>query len=335
MARSRANSTTIGDKIMNSGLARTTFFGIVGATALLVGCGGGGGGGGGSTGLTYNGNTDPVVITSANAQAVGVSVAENVSEAVDAESTVGSNPFAAVINLNTANSPLSRKITEISRQVLANARASNLPVGVTYTSDQLNAEIGDTFFCGGSVSISDALFNGSSESGTMTFNNLCFDISYIDSMETGELVMNGRVTISVSGTTETTSYSNFTVTYQGETFTFSGTEVCSTVYPYDCSTLYVGGDGETYMASDVNVYGDDTTGYYVSATFFDPSLGAVEVSTSAPITFCGTGRPNGGTINFTGAGGTYGSITFRSDCLGYDGSYYDGSAAGTFSGTWT
>ena len=318
---------------MNSVMMKAIFCGMLGVTALLVACGGGGGGG--STALSYTGNTDPVVISGANAQAVGVSVTDNAAEAIDAETINNNNPFGASLNLNNGNSPLARKISEISRQLLADPQSNNLPIGATLSYTELNTEIGGSYFCGGSVSITDALFNGSSQNGTMTFNSLCFDIGYIDSTQTGSLYMNGSITISVSGTKETTSYSNFTVTYQGETFTFSGTEVCSTVSPYDCSTLYVGGDGNTYMASGVNVYGDDTSGYYVSATFFHPTYGSIDVSTSVPVTFCGTGRPNGGTINFTGAGGTYGSITFRSDCSGYDGSYYDGSATGTFTGAWS
>jgi hypothetical protein len=319
---------------MKTFFAKGTLLGMVAATALLVGCGGGGGGGGTPVALTYTGNTDPALIDSSNAQALGASVAENTSEAINAETTGGSNPFGVSLNISNANSPLAGKIAEISRQILTNAQNSNQPVGITYSYNQLNAEIGGAYFCGGSVSITDSLANGSSQSGTITFSDLCFDINYVDPSQSGNLVMNGSVYISTTATTETTTYSNFTVSYAGETYTFSGTEVCSTSYPYDCSTLFEGGDGKTYMVSDLSVTGDDVSGYSISATFFNPTYGSVSVTTSSPITFCPAGHPNGGTVNITGASGTYASITFRSDCTGYDGDYYDGTSTGTFSGDW-
>jgi hypothetical protein len=318
---------------MKSVIKKSTLMGMFAVTALLVGCGGGGGGGG-SNALTYTGSTDPAVIDSSNAAALGASVADSTTEAISADTAGGNNPFGVSLNISNPNSPLARKIAEVSRQILSNAQNSNQPVGVTYTASQLNAEVGGSYFCGGSASITDALANGSSQSGTITFNSLCFDLSYMGTGQVGEMVMNGSVHITTTDTTETTSYSNFTVTYDGETYAFSGTEVCSTISPYDCSTLFEGSDGNTYMVSDLSVTGDDVSGYSVSATFFHPTYGSVSISTTTAVTFCAAGNPNGGTITFNGASGTYASITFRSDCTGYDGNYFDGTSTGTFSGSW-
>ena len=313
---------------------KSTWIGLLGTALILTACGGGGGGGGGVTHLSYTGNTDPAAIDGANAQAVGVAITEGVSEAIGSETTGSSNPFGASLDLNNGNSPLSRKLAEIGLQVLHDAQSSNLPVGATYTSDQLNAEIGDTIFCGGSISITDALANGNSESGTISFNSLCFDMSYIDPLETGNLVINGSMTISVSGTTETVTFTNMSVSFGGETFSFSGTVSCSTVSPFECSTLYVGSDGETYMVSSVTVTGDDASGYYVNATFSDPVNGVVTVTTNPPITFnCPSGAPDAGTIAFSGGTGS-GTITFRANCTGYDGTWDDGITTGVFSGDW-
>ena len=260
---------------MNSGMGKSAFLGMLGITVMLAGCGGGGGSSDGVTPLSYSGSTDPAAIDSTNAVAVGVSVTDGVSTAVNSETTANSNPFGASLDLNNGNSALSRLLAGVSLQVLHDAQSSNLPVGITLTSSQLNSydnngdgvvDASDAVFCGGSISITDALINGSSESGTMSFSNLCFDMSILSIGEIGTVTINGSMSISVSGTTESVTFTNLSVSFGGETFSFSGTEVCDTV-TFECSTLFVGSDGKTYMTSDVSVTGDDTLGYTVSATF--------------------------------------------------------------------
>ena len=317
---------------------KSKWIGLLGAALMLVACGGGGGGGNSVIPLSYTGNTDPAAIDGANAQAVGVSITEGVSQAIDSETTGSSNPFGASLDLNNGNSALSRKLAEIGLQVLHDAQSSNLPVGVTYTSSQLNTELVNQgqapVFCGGSISISDALLNGSSESGTISFSDLCFDMSFIDPMETGNLVINGSMTISVSGTTETVTFTNMSVSFGGETFTFSGTVVCDT-FTLECSTLFVGSDGETYMASSVSVSGDDVSGYTVNATFSDPVNGVVTVTTTTPITFnCVGGMPDAGVIAFNSSNGSSGTITFN-DCTSYTITWDDGlGGSGVINGLW-
>jgi hypothetical protein len=312
-------------------IVTSTWLGLLAAALVLTACGGGGGGG--VTPLSYTGNTSPAAIDGANAEAVGVSVTEGVSEAISSEGA-DSVPFAASLNLNNANSVISNKITEISRQILADAQASNLPVGAAYTSDQLNTEAGYYAFCGGSVSISDALLNGGTN-GTVSFNDFCI----VDPLGSGvDMVINGSITISVSGTTETVTFTNMTVVYGSETFSFSGTMACSTVSPYECSTLFVGSDGETYKASSVTVTGDDVSGYSVDATFSDPINGVVTVTTITPITFnCVGSMPDAGVIAFSSSNGSSGTITFI-DCLNYSVDYDDGlgtiNSTGTILGTW-
>jgi hypothetical protein len=177
--------------------------------------------------------------------------------------------------------------------------------------------------------------NGSSESGSMTFNNLCFDMGYLGTGETGDMVINGSMSISVSGTTETVTYSNLSVTSGGETYTFSGTEVCDTV-TFECSTLFEGSDGQTYMAADVNVSGDDVSGYSVSATLSDPTYGVMTVTTTTPIIFnsCPGGVPESGVVSFSSTNGSSGAVTFI-DCANYSVAWNDGAGGGgAIAGVW-
>ena len=92
-------------------------------------------------------------------------------------------------------------------------------------------------------------------------------------------------------------------------------------------------DGKTYRVSDFTIGGSDTFGYTINATFYHPDFGSVTIQTTAPITFDSTGKPNGGTLEFT-SGTATGTITFNTDGLGYTGSWIDGGNGGSFSGTW-
>ena len=71
-----------------------------------------------------------------------------------------------------------------------------------------------------------------------------------------------------------------------------------------------------------------------NGTFYHPDHGYVTVNATGLTFGCTNGKPNGGTITFTGANGSSGDITFRGDCTGYDGNWNDGITAGTFSGNW-
>jgi hypothetical protein len=318
----------LGAMIMKSKLAKLTWPALLGGLLVLTGCGGGGGGGGG--GVTYSGSTSPATVTATNAEDIGSTATEGVTEAIQSEEAANNNPFAIVI---TDTDSLSQAVNKIAKDIFNNIGAIELPVGVDLSASELNNEFGEQLFCGGSISVSNSLYNGSSSSGTITFHDLCIDIG----SGYGQATMNGTVDVSSSSTSETITYRNVTVTVNGQTYTLNGTETCSLNYPYDCtmSQDYVSNDGSTYRVSDVDVSGDSTSGYYVNAKFYHPNYGYVTITTTSPVLFnCSNGYPSSGTVNFAGAGSSSGTITFRSDCSGYDGTYNTGTETGTFSGDW-
>jgi len=138
--------------------------------------------------------------------------------------------------------------------------------------------------------------------------------------------------------TDTTTYTNFTVTINGETHSLNGTEICTgnnVTYASTCADLYTGSDGNTYQLSEPYYYGNSDSGYYMDATFYHPTHGSVEISTTNPVTFnCGNGMPSSGTISYRGTGGSSGSVTFN-DCASYTISYNDGAGnTGTIDDSW-
>jgi hypothetical protein len=317
--------------IMKSKLVKLTWPALLGGLLVLTGCGGGGGGGGGG-GVTYSGSTSPATVTATNAEEIGTTATEAATNTIAA----GNTPFGVAISDNSSNSVRQQAKDIVKRFQAELQQADNLPVGVTYTSDDLNAEFGENLFCGGTVDGPANIVNA--DSGTVTFHDMCFDLGYGGHTAT----LDGTVTFSYTESgdtyTDTTTYKNLTVTFNGETYTLNGTEKCTGNYAtseYSCSDLYNGADGKTYQVSNSDYYGDSVNGYYITATFYHPTYGYVNITTSSPILFnCTNGYPSAGTVNFSGAGGSSGTITFHSDCSGYDGTYNTGTETGTFSGNW-
>jgi hypothetical protein len=274
-----------------------------------------------------SGETTPAGIDANNAETLGVTSLEATEEAINVQSVDDNNavPFAVSVTGNNS-SELSNLVYDIGKKLLNQAPSLNFPTGLTISSDQF----GDPSFCGGSISVPDNV--DTATSFTITYNNLCYDTG-----TSGQIVMNGTVKYAETDTTITITYVNFSYTFDGTTETINATLNCdSTFSSCSFSSDYAGSDGKTYRVADFSVGGDDTSGYTVSATFFHPDHGSLSIETTSPMTFgCSNGLPDGGTISFTGDGGTSGTITFRSDCTGYDGTYFDGSVAGSFSGDWS
>lgn len=327
--------------LIQSLLHKTSRMGLLSAVLILSACGGGGGGGGGYSGLTYSGNTSPAAINATNAEQIGTTASEAVSQSVDSDS-LNEVPFGVAVS---AQAPLTvrQQVNDIIKRIINDLPVStDLPIGVTYTSNDLNNLISDqlgktvTWFCGGSMS--GPSLTSTSNSGTFTFYNLCFDIN---GDGTYVAVMNGTMSFqeTTNGNLETTttSYSDFSVTLNGETYTFSGTQSCTfntDTWEETCADIYTGADGEVYQIADATVTGDSTNGYYVNATFYHPEFGSIEITTTNPVTICTIGHPGSGTISFTGSGGSSGSVTFT-DCDNYTVAYDDGAGnASSFSGTW-
>lgn len=313
---------------------KVTCIGFFGATVLLSACGGGGSGGSSYTGLTYSGNSDPAGIDANNAEQIGTTTSNAVTTTVNNENS-NNNPFAVAVS---GQAPLTARQTlnNIFKQIINETTvATALPVGVTYTSGDLNDMSNSNVFCGGYMTGPSL----SATSGTLTFYDLCFDI-YENGSEL--IYLNGTMSFqeTTNGNLETTttSYTNFSMTVSGETYTISGTQRCTfntDTWEETCADLYTGADGKVYQIEDASVLGDNTGGYYISATVYHPTFGSVEISTyNDPITICPNGHPGSGTISFTGSNGSYGSINFT-DCNNYTVSYNDGAGgASSISGTW-
>lgn len=305
-------------------LKRITSFIFLGAAITLTGCGGSSGGGGGSTGVSYDGVTTAATIDDTNAEALGTTATEATSEAITNANANDGTPFsfAASVSNDSSSSSLAKTITDIARTAAAQMQSQNLPAGITLNATDLGPG-----YCGGSITVPDDFGQSGTLNGQMTFNNLCFDDG-----TNGQITMNGTITFSETATTMTISYTNFSVTYNGQTETINGTISCDTnTFSCTFSSDYVGADGKTYRIADFTIGGSDSVGYTISATFYHPDFGSVTIQTTTPITFASTGKPNGGTLEFT-SGAATGTITFNT--IGYTGSWSDGGNGGSFIGTW-
>jgi len=160
---------------------------LLSSLLILVGCSGGGGNNGGNAGLRYTGNTAPATVSAANAGEIGATVTEAAIQSIQDGEFGDSTPFGVVISNNPSEN-IRQQVNGIVKRIWDDLpKNSTLPVGVRYTSDQLNDALGGSveWFCGGSL---DGPSDMQAESGTLTFYDLCFD-----SGEPGEtqVFMNG------------------------------------------------------------------------------------------------------------------------------------------------
>lgn len=299
------------------------------AFVLLTACGGGGSSSssGSSTLVEYDGATTAATISDTNKSALAGSSSEMVTLAIESENSgdsLGNLPVG--IQAQSIDQDVLKKAKELVLSTDTGALAG-LPVGA---ESSVNGE------CGGSAS-----FSGSEENFTINYSNFCM---YIGS---DELVASGKVNIktSTSGSIERTTltYTNFRMSGMGETFTLTGTmvtEMNTTTYleTYSSWNISVTANGETirsagsvtctaedvcsfteqfeaqngdtYQVKDLSVSGDSSSGYSVSATFYDPDFGYVEL-TASNIILCADGSIASGSITLTDEAGNVLSVTFN------------------------
>lgn len=279
---------------------------LLSSSLALVGCSSdSGSSSGGSAKNTYAGITTAAKVDGSNAEDFGTASGEagqqaSVSDALPA--------FASISNTDTGGvEALTRQLVEF----VQNRPHTNLPSSYT--------EAGS---CGGSVTIPESAYPESGpHSYSITFNNYC------DASIDGNIIFNGRADYSTSDvnsySTFTFQYINFTVTQNGETTTLNMTMTCT---DSGCSitTDFVSSTGAVHRIADINISGNESTGYNGTMTFYHSAYGYVSVTVSA-LTYgdCGI-FPDGGTISYTGTDSSSGSITFASDCT-YSGDYDDGA----------
>ena len=177
---------------------------------------------------------------------------------------------------------------------------------------------------GGSASSN---FSSDGTNGTISFNSC--DMGF-GTIVNGSVSFQGNYTS--SGGSYSIEYNNFTVTYNGitETIDFSmdctynnqGDSSCTT------SSTAMGIDGRTYTVKNIDVSGDDMSGYNMTAEVVDPDYGTISVNATAVKFDCAAGTPSSGSITFS-AGGKTGTVTFDS-CSSFTVTIDDGAVSTTY-----
>ncbi|NOZ52180.1 MAG: hypothetical protein GXP08_03390 [Gammaproteobacteria bacterium] len=262
------------------------------------------------TGPVFSGEPIPAVVDADNVNAIAVASIEGTQKAIDTTAT-DMRILAKVIyqGLNIYTGSLRNRTDVLPMKV-------SIPAGIISRD-----------FCGGTLSTSNLILPGFKDA-TFEFQEVCYE-----NKVSSKFVINGHVQILRSATSFTLKFIEFAISRNDETRIINYTISCEDAACFSYSDFF-GSDGEVYRVSDLNVSGDNITGYTVSATLFHP-VWFVVLKTTAGITFnCENARPDAGTLEFTGEKSSSGSITFRGDCTGYDGHYNDGVNSEAFSGNW-
>jgi hypothetical protein len=263
---------------------------------LLQACGGGGGGGetrGSYT--TYSGLTTEARVETTNSEDLSTAAASGALQGVAANSA--SSAFSR------PTPSLENKLLEIAPKISKWIVQSKLH----YAAKTTNVT-GD--FCDeGGTAIADT--NDAGTIGTITFSNCG-----ISDDNGGALVLNGTVDYNYTASTDSiVATFHVTVTYGGESsainMTLSCVDTTSASPTCSASVDYVGLDNRVYRIKDIQVSGSAASGFYVSATVYDPDHGYVQMTTNTPITFeCDNGVPGTGAVTLTGSDSTSATITF-------------------------
>ena len=280
------------------------YFFMLALTLVLTACGGGGGGGGGGSAPVA------AAIDADNAEALSVAGLDATQEALVSQNA---NPFGVSISPDPATTAVSQAVANVVKQQMTLS-------GVVI----LNGD------CGGTVDVPDP----NALSGTMTFNDFC-----VFGGSLGNMVMNGSVTYSINDPMLSLTYSNFTVTFGGETITLSmSVTVNMNTGEVTWSSSFVGSDGASLTYSNFEISGDPSTGITVmSGRVTYSGVGYVDIYTTSPVVVgsCVNNRPMSGTIVAEGSNGTSASITFDT-CTTYTWCYdlNDGAGQQCDAGTW-
>lgn len=277
---------------------------------FITSCSSSGGGGDTPAASTiYTGSTTPAAIDVNNAEAIGKAAGESVQIA---NSSTGLPVGITIDNGIAAN------LTEINKIIIANIDALTLPAGVDISAD---------FCSSGTASATDP---GSATSGpvdiTATFNNCALISSNITVSGTVKMhfddIANTNAGFSIT-------YTNFKVTDANGTTTINMSMICTSNASCTFNSDYVGTDGVTHRVTDFSFFGNASTGFNGTATFFHGTYGSISI-TATNITYgsCGT-YPDGGSIAFSSTNGSSGTIIFNSDCS-VSGTWDNGVTSGSF-----
>jgi len=264
----------------------------------LAACGGGGGGGDGDTGGggSFN-SSSAATITDENAAEMSVGAAEGTKKSIN--SSVA--PLGVVVSDREAVGALLEASADALRE---QASGPTLPMAIT---QDLSAQVctgGGTYvFQSDDIGTQSANPSGS---GTATYSNCNFDGTVID----------GTALFEWADNFNHIDYTyDMTVSYGGQTYDVAGTMSCDfSASGGGCtySENYVAG-GRSYRVENIQVSGNNSSGYTVSARVVNSVYGYVDISATG-ITICANGNIGSGTVSVTDSSGNVVlTITFP-DC---------------------
>lgn len=299
---------------MQSKIANTFLAFGLGTALLVAGCGGGGGGGGTTASVAYSGVTAQAVISDENAEALLTAAME--VEVGDLDIIIVAGATAEETSQTGLSLP---RLAVLLAKTLDLAKTTTPPIAAGATE----TIAGD---CGGTATIS-ATSSGDetnfTANGTITYSNYC-----VNDFE-GDVVINGSVTFSMSGSetsfTYTLSASNLTIATGGQSVTYNLTYTIAFEDGAMTATMsadYQAADGTVYRVEDYrfvfNEYDDSLT---VSGKVYHPDHGYVEITTLQPLqhSFCPAQDdylPTAGVVRLDGADGTWAEF-HAVDCVQY------------------
>jgi len=268
---------------------------IIVSSLVLASCGGSGGSGSSADeGITYTGSKSPASVDAGNAEALAIAATGGSNQAIAADTANGANPFSP--KGSETNPNLVSKLIEQLEIIAA-------------TRSRIAQQLLPICDPGGMADLDQ---NTDGTQGTIVFTNCTITGG------NGEVV-NGTVTFNatISGTTLTSLdmwFTDFSVTYQGETHAIDLTVLCAGS-PLVCDLFsdFVGLDGRIYRVEITIVTNTAGASYDVDATVYDPAHGYFTVDASVNFNNCPGGVPETGTLIITGDAATTASVVFN-DC---------------------
>lgn len=238
----------------------------------------------------FTGETSPAVATDENKQ--------DLAEAgtLAAKQAIAGNSSPLAVNIDTP------ALDQANELIAALIQLNSLPMGNDFSA-QLCPD-------GGSASAS-----GDQNNATYTFNNCQSDGVTFDGSASYTTTSNGGFTI---------TYSNFSVSFNGDTTTLNLTATCDENFNCTYSSDFTAENGKSYRVENSEVSGNDTSGYSVSATVYEPDHGRISFTSTGLLFDCANGNPSSGSITLTDSSSQVIVVSFTS-CTEYSVTF-DGSA---------
>ena len=272
----------------------------------------------GPSGPSYTGENLPASIDSDNVESIGAQAAETLQKATSQNDKINSDVIAN-------NTMIHSILIDIASAI--NTTEIDLNTNDLFVS---YAEMTSAYLCGGAVSIDNTFSNNSKLSGDMILHDLC--ISHFDS---NDITLNGKVIFAESATSITLQYSGLSITDHASTELINLSLNCNITDFTHCtlSSNHPNSDQQIYRLENIDITESESGFHTAHAQFFHPQHGSLNINATDIRYGCANGLANAGTIIYD-SGNTSGSITFRSDCTGYDGTWNSTKTSGAYSSNW-